>query len=400
MKLSVLQSNLRNALNTIGFSVGNDRTATLVTRNVLFETHQGMLRLTGANQESFCRTRLGAMVEEEGRTLLPYRLLRELVNTFPDERVDLTLQADDDQRNSQQQQLMDIRCGRSAIRLNVADPRNFPRYPKVKEASWLTLPAQTLADAVRLTAFSAARDESRPVLTGLCLEAANGTLTLASADGFRLSVYTTPLPPDAASADIDRIIIPYRTMEEVAKLAAANPRGDIRMAMPENAQQIAFRMENVQVVSNLIINGSFPDYSGLIPDEHQHRVVMDAGEFRDYVRRAGIFAKDGANIVRLVFDIDEAEPGATTGTISATSEEVGNIKQSFSPENMEGGQHQIAFNYRYLNEIAHVMPTKRLVLDTNATSQPGVFRPIADDDAAHQPEEGFIHVVMPMYVQW
>lgn len=399
MKISVLQSNLHNALNTVRFSVGTDRAVLPVTRNVLFETHQGMLRLTGANQETFCRTQVGAMVEEEGRALLPYRLLHDLVSAFPEDRVDFDSPEDPDNDNDDSAGMMNIRCGRSTTRLNTADPRNFPPFPEVDEATWVNLPTQILTEAVRLTAFSAARDESRPALTGICLETANGELKVAAADGFRLSVYTAPLPDNAASADIDRIIIPYRALEEIAKLAAVNQRNPVRMAMPAQAQQIAFRMENVQVVSNLI-NSNFPDYAALIPDQHEHRVVMDAGEFRDHVRRAAVFAKDGSNIVRLVFDIDEAEPNAALATISAANDGVGSSEHRFAPERVDGGQHHIAFNFRYLTDLAQVMPAKRMVLDTNGTASPGLFRPMPDDAEADQPADNFIHVVMPMYVQW
>ena len=127
---------------------------------------------------------------------------------------------------------------------------------------------------------------------------------------------------------------------------------------------------------------------------------MNAGELRDHVRRAGVFAKDGSNIVRLVFDIDEAKPNAALATISATNDGVGSSEHRFAPESIAGGQHHIAFNFRYLTELAQVIPTKRVALDTTCTAAPGVFRPMPDDEAAEQPADNFLHVVMPMYVQW
>ena len=109
-------------------------------------------------------------------------------------------------------------------------------------------------------------------------------------------------------------------------------------------------------------------------------------------RTAAIFARDGSNIIRL--QIIPAGDGQPSGKviISAKSEEVGDNQDEVEPDGIEGEESKIAFNSRYLLEVLSVLERGTVALETTTSSSPGVFKPTDSDD--------YIHVVMPMFVQW
>ena len=127
----------------------------------------------------------------------------------------------------------------------------------------------------------------------------------------------------------------------------------------------------------------------MIPSEYQTRAVLEAGEFLREVRTAAVFARDGSGIVRLVVNPGDGEPGRVT--ISARAEEQGD-HQGDMDATVEGDESKIAFNSRYLQDVLQVLGAGQVALETTGPSNPGVFRPIGRED--------YVHVIMPMFVQW
>ena len=154
-----------------------------------------------------------------------------------------------------------------------------------------------------------------------------------------------------------------------------------------------FRLVNkdyeVEMVAQLK-QGAFPNYSQLIPKEAKTKATMDAREFLRETKIAAIFARDGSGIVRLqVFPGEELSPGKLA--ISARAEEVGDNNGEVDAL-VEGEGSKIAFNSKYLQDVLNVLADGKVALETQGPSQPGVIRPIG--------AENYVHVVMPMFVQW
>jgi DNA polymerase-3 subunit beta len=153
--------------------------------------------------------------------------------------------------------------------------------------------------------------------------------------------------------------------------------------------QALFRLKNVELVAQLI-QGTFPNYQQLIPDDSSSKAVVDAQEFLRETRTASIFARDGSGIVRLQFTAGEdVQPGKII--ISARAEEIGDNMGELDAQ-IEGEPDKIAFNSRYLQDFLQVVGDGRVVLEMNGSSRQGVLRPVNDDR--------FVHVLMPMVVQW
>lgn len=377
MKLSCLQENLNRGLGIVGRAVAT-RTTLPITNNVLLATDQSRLKLVATNLEMAITYWTGAKVEEEGTVTVPARLLTEFVNSLPNDKIDISL--------TPKSKTLNLKCARFEARISGIDAKDFPPIPKVDDGITTRIEVAAFRQAISQVAFAAATEESRPVLTGVDAQFDKDVLTLAAADGFRLAVYKLPLTvPVSAKTEV---IIPARTLAELNRLIGDNDE-TVEVTVNSTKGQILFKLKDIELVSQLI-QGSFPQYGQLIPTSHTTRVVVDVAEFLRATKTASIFARDGSGIVRIL-----VAPGTPTGrgelAISARSEEIGDDEGKIDAV-VEGTEAKIAFNGKYLTEVLSVLKESQIALETTSPSSPGVLRPVGT--------ESYVHVVMPMFVQW
>jgi DNA polymerase-3 subunit beta len=245
---------------------------------------------------------------------------------------------------------------------------------------------ENLQRGITEVVFAAAAEETRPVLTGVNADFDGDLLTLAAADGFRLAVHKLPLasPVDQKT----NVIIPARTMAELNRLITDEDE-TVEIAVDPEKSQAMFRLKNIELVSQLV-QGTFPNYAQLIPQSYNTRSIVEVAAFLRATKTASIFARDGSGIVRLVITPD-GEPATGKMTVSARSEEVGDDVGEIDAV-VEGEEAKIAFNGKYLSEVLGVLREEKVALEVTNSSSPGVIRPVGVDN--------YIHVVMPMFVQW
>ena len=383
MRISCLQENLTRGLGVVGRAVAT-RATLPVTQNVLLSTDGGMLRLSATNLEISMTTWIGAMVEEEGEVTVPARLLSEFVNSLGSDRIDIEMEPGS--------RVLQIKSGRSQANINGTDASEFPPIPTIEDAVVAQAEPAALRRAISRVAFAAATEESRPVLTGVEVKLREGTFTMAAADGFRLAVHHGEL--SQSTPEEMSVIIPARTMNELQRLLSDNSEPVDIMITPQRGQ-VMFRIQGgdtIELVSQLL-QGTFPNYDQLIPQSYTTRAILDLQETLRATRTAAIFARDGSNIVRMHVQPreDQDEPGGRL-LISAKSEEVGDNEDVVDVAELEGEEGKIAFNSRYLLDVLSVLERGRVSIETTTSSSPGVFKPTDSDD--------YVHVVMPMFVQW
>jgi DNA polymerase-3 subunit beta len=215
-----------------------------------------------------------------------------------------------------------------------------------------------------------------------------GQITMAAADGFRLSVRKADL--SSPSARPINVIIPARSLSELARIASDGDQA-ITMAISPERGQVIFQLKDIELVSQLI-DGVFPDYEQIIPRRCETRAVISTSSFLKSCKQAEIFAREGSHIARInLIPGDELKPGKVE--ISGQSEETGSNISDIDA-NIEGTPLLIAFNVRFLREVLDVINTPNVALETTAETSPGVIRPVGG-----QPEDGeFLHVIMPMHL--
>ncbi len=375
MKVSCLQENLAKGLSIVGRAVSS-RSTLPVLGNVLLATDAGRLKLSATNLEVGITCWIGAKVEEEGATTVPARTFIDLVNALPPERVDMELIA--------RTTTLNLRAGRSEANVKGIDASEFPILPTPEGSGGISVDPEVLRTAIDQVAFAAATDESRPILTGVLAKFDGAQLTLAAADGFRLSVRTLDLPH--AVPDPFSIIIPARALTELGRISGEQERPVIITVTPTR-NQVLFQLTDTVLVSQLI-DGNFPDYKQIIPRERNTHTVVDTAAFLKACKTAHIFARDAAHIARLhIKPASELAPGQMV--VSATSAETGDDVSELDAS-IEGQEIEIAFNVKYLIEVLSVVGTPQVALDTTTASSPGVIRPVGDSD--------FTHVIMPMHL--
>mgnify|MGYP001486064012 FL=1 len=382
MKITCLQENLSRGLAVVGRAVANRATLPVI-HNVLLNVDQSMLKLSATNLEIAMTTWVGAKIEEEGSITVPARLLSEFVNSLPNDPINLQL----DEGSG----LLEISSGSSKAHINITDASEFPPIPTVDDGIAAEVDPFVLRSAITRVAFAAATEESRPVLTGVELKLDESKFTMAAADGFRLAVHhgalLKPVPEEMS------VIIPARTMNELNRLISDREE-PVEILMTPAKGQVMFRIrggDTVEIVSQLL-QGTFPNYEQLIPQSYTTRAVMDLPTVLRAARTASIFARDGSNIIRMHLMPAEADTEPPKVEISARSEEVGDNEDTVDLDEIEGEEGKIAFNSRYLLDVLSVLERGKIALETTTSSSPGVFKPTDSDD--------YIHVVMPMFVQW
>jgi DNA polymerase-3 subunit beta len=375
MKATVPQEKLAHGLGLVSRAVA-PRSTLPVLGNILIASDEGRLRLSATNLELGITCWIPARIEQNGSTTVPARTFLDLVSTLPADQVMLSL----DTRT----QTLNVRGGTSTNDIKCIDAQEFPPTPGVDLDGAVQLNAAEFREMIQQVAFAASTDEARPVLMGVLLQAEKDKLTLAAADGFRLSVRHAVLANPAPSPI--SAIIPARSLTELARVV---PDGDemLQMAIPKMRNQVVFRARDVEVTSQLI-DGTFPDYQQIIPRKHSTRTLVSTSAMLKACKQAEIFAREGTNVARV--NIKSAGSGQPAELeISAMSEETGK-NETIVEASVDGGGVLIAFNVKYLREALEVIKTPNVAIEMSAANAPGVLRPVGDDQ--------FLHVIMPMHL--
>ena len=375
MRVSCLQENLAKGVAIVGRAVAS-RSTLPVLENIYVGTDDGRLKLAATNLEIGITCWIGAQVEEEGEISVPARVITDLVNSSPPERIDMALNV--------RTQVLQIHCAQFQAQLKGIDASDFPIIPTAEQDKAIHVAPDTLREMISQVTFAAATDETRPILTGVLAEFEGANLSMASADGFRISVRKASLPAEVTESL--SVIIPARALQEVARIMG-DQEDDVEILVTQKRNQVLFHMQNIDLVSQLI-EGNFPDYRQILPSSHVTRTVVDTGEFLRAIRRARIFARDAANMVRLQISGESAEGPARVRVVAEAAELGDNVEEIGA--SVEGQDIEIAFNVRYLIDVLGVLNSAQTIIETTDATSRGVIRPASNDD--------FTHVIMPMHI--
>jgi DNA polymerase III subunit beta len=379
MKLECLQENLAEGLAVVGRVVPAKSTLPVLS-NVLLSTRETELQLTANNLDLSVAHKVPATVGKAGEITLPARLLADYVALLDHgQKVELDLNA--------KTHRVHLRCGRYEANIAGIDAEDFPPIPAVSGGASFTMPASVLKESISQVVFAAAPDDTRPVLAGVLVRIANGSLTLAAADGFRLAVRSLDLPDGSPEL---QMIVPARTLTEVARLLPDSDE-QVQISTTPNGNQVYFGFAKTEITSRLI-DGQFPDYQRIIPPSAKTNVTLGTTDFLRATRAAAVFARDNSNIVRLECSPskDDAELAVGSVLVKSTSAEMGD-NEGHLDANVQGDETQIAFNGRYLRDALEAIESQQVSLQITGPSSPGILKPVGEPN-------GYLHVIMPMHV--
>jgi DNA polymerase-3 subunit beta len=338
------------------------RSAVQILSGIQLRAEQGRLAFAATDMELSLRSELEAEVEQEGVVVVPARLLVEIARLLPDSSVEIAYRPEDGR--------LAIASGSASYQLHTYGVEDFPRLPEVEATQTFAVPREVLLETIARVGRSASRDESRPVLTGILVRFGDGKLVMAATDSYRLAVKETVL--DEAVPELEAIV-PARALTELARIAAAAET--VELGVHEN--HVVFSAGDVLLTSRRI-DGQFPDYKQLVPEQFEHEVTLARAEFLDVVRRVAVMAQRNLPL-RLSFAEGEL-------TVSVQAQDVGEARESM-PAPFAGEPLEIGFNAEFLRDGIESVDADEIQLRLISPLRPGLIRSEPD---------GFVYLIMPI----
>lgn len=369
MKIIVQSGELKKYLGIVNRGVSS-RPQLPILSGVLLKALDNEVSLIATDLEVSFWLKLSAKVEEDGEVVVPAKLFSELISGLPSGSVTITVE----------KHVVKIEVDGIMSEIVGQSADDFPSIPSASK-SQIVIRSSDFRQKVDRVCVSSARDDTRPVLTGVLWEINEGKVSLVATDGYRLSVDSLNLSKTELEKET-RLILPARSLQEISKMLGETGVDDFSLEFDKKNQQVIFKVDSIEVTSRLIA-GEFPPYQQIMPNTYSSRAVFGRGEILEGVKRASLFARDNANIVKLSMEKDGV-------VVKAESTQVGTSMTKLSATT-EGEEMVVAFNARYLLDYLASCTSENVVWETEGELKPSVFR---DED-----EDTWVQVIMPVRVQ-
>jgi DNA polymerase-3 subunit beta len=361
LRITVSKDDLASRLAIVARGVST-RTAVLVLGGIQLRAAAGRLHLAATDMEVSLRTELECTVEGEGSVVVPGRLLLDISRTLPDS--DVTIE------HKPEEAVVVVTSGTANYRLHTYSAEDFPRLPEVEGSSLHTVDRDALIETVARVGRSASRDESRPVLTGILVRFEPGKIVMAATDSYRLAVKETPV--EGTLPDLEAII-PARALQELARIAAGTD--ELQLGLQEN--HVVFGTDGTWLTTRRI-DGQFPNYRQLLPEQFDHELVLPREELLEVVRRVSLMAQRNSPL-RLRFADGEL-------TVSAVTQDVGEARESL-PAPYTGEAMEIGFNAEFLRDGLESVADDSIKFKLISPLRPAVLEGDSDD---------YVYLIMPI----
>ncbi|MFT6932067.1 MAG: DNA polymerase-3 subunit beta [Paracoccaceae bacterium] len=372
MKISIERAVLLKAVSQAQ-SVVERRNTIPILANVLIEAEGDTVSFRATDLDIEVVDKATAKVERPGATTVAAVTLHEIVRKLPDGAL-VQLTADGATGR------LEVQAGRSNFSLATLPKEDFPVMTTSEYSANFAAMAPVLRRLFDKSKFAISTEETRYYLNGVYLHVSEGddgpVLRCVATDGHRLARVDAPLPKGADG--MPGVIVPRKTVGELRKLLE-NDETEIAVSVSET--KIRFATPEITLTSK-VIDGTFPDYSRVIPTGNTRRLEVDAAEFARAVDRVATVSSERSRAVKLSLDEDRLILSVNAPDSGAAEEE---LAVAYSDERLE-----IGFNAKYLLEIASQVDRENAVFMFNSAGDPTLMRE-GDDTSA-------IYVVMPMRV--
>ena len=372
MKVSIERSALLKAMSQAQ-SVVERRNTIPILANVLIEAEGGEISFRATDLDIEVVYKVVGMVERAGATTVGAHTLHEIVRKLPDgAMVELT----DDVTSNR----LDVVAGRSSFSLATLPREDFPIMANSEYACNFSAKSEILRRLFDKSKFAISTEETRYYLNGVYMHSSDGAngkvLRCVATDGHRLARIDTELPDGAET--LPGVIVPRKTVGELRKLLDED---EIKIAVSVSETKIRFATPEM-ILTSKVIDGSFPDYTRVIPQGNTRRLEVDAAEFAQAVDRVSTVSSERSRAVKLTLEDDRLILSVNAPDSGAAEEE---LVVAYADERLE-----IGFNAKYLLEIAGQVDRENAVFMFNSSGDPTLMREGNDESA--------VYVVMPMRV--
>ncbi|HZS25205.1 MAG TPA: DNA polymerase III subunit beta [Gaiellaceae bacterium] len=361
LRITVPKDELVSALGVVSRAVST-RTSVQILSGILLEARADELRLAATDMELSLRATATAQLEGDGAVVLPGKTLADIARLLPGDEVVI--------EHKPTESVVHVTAGSASYTLHTYNPEDFPRLQELDTVETFTVDRESLLETIGRVARAASRDESRPVLTGILVSFTGGRLVMAATDSYRLAVKETELSGSAPDLEA---IVPSRALQELARIATS---GDtVEVGVHEN--QVVFATDGIWLTTRRI-DGQFPNYRQLLPEQFEHELTLPRTELLEVVRRAAVMIQR-ATPLQLRFAEGEL-------TVIARTHDVGESQESM-PVGFAGDTLEIGFNADFLRDGLESMDGEDVRLKLISPLRPAVLQGEGDD---------FTYLVMPI----
>ncbi len=372
MKISIERGALLKAV-AQAQSVVERRNTIPILANVLIEAEGDSVSFRATDLDIEVVDKTAAMVERAGATTVAAVTLHEIVRKLPDGAL---VQLTDDGATGR----LTVEAGRSNFSLATLPKEDFPVMASSEYSANFSAPAPVLRRLFDKSKFAISTEETRYYLNGVYLHVAEAdggkVLRAVATDGHRLARIDADLPMGAE--DMPGVIVPRKTVGELRKLLDDD---DATIAVSVSETKVRFATPAITLTSK-VIDGTFPDYTRVIPTGNSRKLEVDASEFAQAVDRVATVSSERSRAVKLQLDEDRLILSVNAPDAGAAEEE---LAVAYADERLE-----IGFNAKYLQEIAGQVDRENATFLFNNSGDPALMREGNDTSA--------VYVVMPMRV--
>lgn len=365
MKFSINKSELVNALSIVSKAITNRSTLPILT-GVLIEAASDSIVLQSTDLEASIQYTVPALIEEPGKMCVNGKLLSDIVRALPEAAVHIQATEGDAQ----------ITCDTSTFSVRALNADDFPGFPKVETTQSITVPFAVFSSMVKRVSRFTSKDETRAILTGVLIETEDNKLKMVATDSYRLALSSVKIElndsPEPFSA-----VVAGSFLSSVCQVL--QNEGPVTLALSEN--QIIITCDNA-VFINRRIEGAYPNYKNLIPEEFNTRATIDLATLASSVKRASVLSNKTAP---MRFDLNSS---TNMVQIFVNSTDVGSVQETLSCE-ITGEDVEIALNSDYVNDGLGSFPGQTILFDVISDKKPGVFRSVDAD-------EDYLYFIMPV----
>jgi DNA polymerase III subunit beta len=361
LRITVAKDELAAKLATVARGVST-RTAVLVLGGIQLRAEAGRLHLAATDMEVSLRASVEAQVADEGSVVVPGRLLLDISRSLPDSDVSI--------EHRPEEAVVTVTSGTATYRLHTYSAEDFPRLPDVETLPLHAVDRDALVETISRVGRSASRDESRPVLTGILVRFEPGKVVMAATDSYRLAVKETPV--DGTLPELEAII-PARALQELARIAGSSD--ELQLGMLEN--HVVFGADGTWLTTRRI-DGQFPNYRQLLPEQFEHELQLPREELLEVVRRVSLMAQRNSPL-RLRFAEGEL-------TVSAVTQDVGEARESL-PAPFASDPLEIGFNAEFLRDGLESVDADSIKFKLISPLRPAVLEGDTPD---------YVYLIMPI----
>lgn len=379
MKLEVNKSILQKSLSTVIKAVSSKPTLD-VLRNLAIEAKDGILKIYATDLEIAITTYVGADIEQKGKLTVNAKMFAEFVSFLPDENVRLYQEGNE----------LVVSCGKVKSKFPIIDFDEFPIIPQLDANSILLyeFDVNQFSEGLSKTLFALDRTGiSQPVFSGVFFEYDNERINLVSSDRFRLSKYSF-VPNSISAKDNFNPIIHFSTLENVYRIMQDNDDVSIIQVYLTENRQLIFKIGKNEVSSG-VIDGEFPNYKSLIPDQVINTYKINVNELRNAVKISNVFGRQ-EDTVRLNF---YTETGTNKIRVSARVPDTGEYEIELEIEKVEDNENlDIYFKPKGIIEILDHINTESVIIDVVKHPRLGSELFIFKEEE----NENFQHLITPL----